>query len=1736
MKFRSLLGLWVWLWVATVPSLAQAPVITEQPPLSVFANPGDSVTLSVQATGEVVYIWRFNGFNIPQQNSATLTLPAVTPADAGSYSVFVTSVFDGSVVSRICVLEVNGPGGAVNFSNLAVDQPIYDSDGVTGLSGDGYLALLYAGATVDSLAPVGAAVPFQTGNGAGYWRGGVRNLTGIAPGSPAVVQVRIWELGKGRNFEQALTVGSKVGVSGLVRIPATGGFGEPPALPAALAGLTSFKLGPVVPLALATQPNPVETTVGGALRLQVGVAGSGVFAYQWQRNGVDIAGATSEVLERTAATVEDAGAYRVRVLSVLGTLTSRTVVVGVNEPGGKVFFDNAALRVPVTGEDGTTGLAGDGYLAQLYAGATSAELRPVSAAVPFNTGPLAGYWVGGTRSVPGIPPGSAAVVQVRVWETSAGPSFEAALAAGRPVGTSRVLALTLGGPGTGSPSGARLTGLTKFSLIHPTPPQITQALRAVPADFGQPFQLTVRASGMEPLFYDWQKNGVTLASTTNPRLEPAPAVLATAGSYTVVVRNAFGEVVSGPLALEALIPPAISVPPVAQTVVMGAPVAFTVVAGGTGPLSYQWRRDGVDIPGALDATFQIGLVQAADAGPYSVVVSNSAGFIESPAALLRIDLPPSLTAEPEDIRLDVGAYGVLGVVATGTAPLTYQWEFNGRAIPGATGREFPLTGVTSATSGAYRVRVRNSAGSALSRFALVTVVTAGGSVQFSNVGLHAPVTAADGVSSLAGDDFLAQLYAGPDLDLLQPVPGAVPFARRNAAGLWRGGTRQIPTLAPGATAVLQVRVWETAAGVSFEEARAAGHPVGISVAVPAVLGGVGEPPSLPVSLGGLLPFSLTAWTPPTITAAPTPVDLVAGQSLHLAVAAEGTAPLRYVWHRNTTILPVDGPILDVPAVTAADAGDYRVEVNNWVGRVETLPVTVGVRVPPAMVAQPQSLVRVMGAAAHFEVAVTGSLPLTFQWTKDGVDLAGAQSAVWEIPAVQTADAGAYRVRVANTAGTILSDAATLSVGVAPEIAPLPGSLAAVTGADVTLIAVVSGTAPLTYQWLKDGAPVLGGTFDRLELHAVTVADAGRYQVRVTNDFGSGLGSETRLTVETPVNLAGTAVDGYIVDATVFFDANRNGVLDPGEPHTTTDRQGKFSLDISLERFDRNHDGILDVTEGRLVRTGGVDLATGLAAEMPAVGPVGSKALGPLSSLVDAVQASAVGLSVREAEQIVAAGLNLPRELELTQIDPIAAAVAGHESARQLLNAAAQVQDTLIQVVSVVDAGGGGSDSAAASVLDSLARSLGPTGPIDLTAPDRIGQLIEQSAEREGLKLPQGLVATASQIVAEGNQTTHDAAQTGTPLEVAGRISRIQAVVQGPTADDLADAAAGRQPEAEILARNTGEQLDRQIDTRVGGDLLGTEVRPGTFSFGPEVPRVLENGQVIQALTVLRAEGNRGAVRLRVRFTADTATEGADFKALVLVVDFTDGETIRTVDLGSILVNDETPETTESLLATLELEDGAPVGAKLGDHVVTRVYIEDDDAAGSFAFATDALEVGEDGRFVRRLFVERSQGVKGTVNLMVRPRAVAGGASPGRDFDATPVPLTFGPGQRLAQVVVPVVVDDLYELNEEAGLELTLGEPSAVGATLGARQTARLVIVNDEQRAPQLRIAGRWGAGAESAGLQILGPVDQRVGIEVSDDLDDWARLSDGVIGSAGVYELPLDRARLGRFYRISAKP
>jgi hypothetical protein len=263
-------------------------------------------------------------------------------------------------------------------------------------------------------------------------------------------------------------------------------------------------------------------------------------------------------------------------------------------------------------------------------------------------------------------------------------------------------------------------------------PQILAAPAPLSATVGSSVQFSVTAAGSGTLGYQWSLNNIPISGATAPTLTLYLVNASDAGSYTVLVANAQGAVVSAPavLTIQSLfVPPFITADPSKTSATAGSPASFTVGASGNGPLTYQWLMNGSPIAGATAATLTLPAVQTSDAGTYSVTVGNAAGSVTSMGAVLSVfaeAFAPIFQYQPSTTTVTTGGTATLAVGIVGSPPITYQWSEGGVAIPGATSSSLTFSPVTAADAGVYSVVISDSAGTVTSMDAALTVDPAGG--------------------------------------------------------------------------------------------------------------------------------------------------------------------------------------------------------------------------------------------------------------------------------------------------------------------------------------------------------------------------------------------------------------------------------------------------------------------------------------------------------------------------------------------------------------------------------------------------------------------------------------------------------------------------------------------------------------------------------------------------------------------------------------------------------------------------------------------------------------------------------------------------------------------------------------------------------------------------------------------------------------------------------------------------
>ena len=419
---------------------------------------------------------------------------------------------------------------------------------------------------------------------------------------------------------------------------------------------------------------------------------------------------------------------------------------------------------------------------------------------------------------------------------------------------------------------------------------------------------------------------------------------------------------------------------------VGQTVTFAVTVEGTAPFTYQWCKNGSNITGATGASYAISGVQLADAGNYWVVVSNSVGSATSDVATLTVTaaaIAPVFTTQPASQTVTAGAAVTFTAAASGTPAPTYQWRKNGVSLAGATAASYTIACVAAGDAGTYSVVAANSAGSATSNGAVLTV-----------------------------------------------------------------------------------------------------NPVAVA---------------------------------PVFTIQPASQTVTAGAAVTFTAAANGTPAPTYQWRKNgVNLAGATAASYAIASVTTGDAGTYTVVATNSAGSATSngavLTVTAASSAPVFTV-QPASQTVAAGNPVTFVASATGTPAPTYQWRKNGRNIAGARNASYMIASVAPGDAGTYTVIATNSAGAATSKGAALTVTTsAPTFVVQPASWTVKAGASVTFTAAASGAPAPAYQWRKNGKKISGAIGASYAIASVSNASAGTYSVVATNSAGTATSSSAVLKV------------------------------------------------------------------------------------------------------------------------------------------------------------------------------------------------------------------------------------------------------------------------------------------------------------------------------------------------------------------------------------------------------------------------------------------------------------------------------------------------------------------------------------------------------------------------------------------------------------------------------------------------
>jgi len=435
----------------------------------------------------------------------------------------------------------------------------------------------------------------------------------------------------------------------------------------------TFQLIAVSAPAITTQPVGKGLALGSNYTMSVTASGT-YLHYFWTQNATNTVGGDTNKLTLTGAAYTNAGTYSVLVSNLTATVASSNAVITVQ-----------ALPV-ITAQPTATNIAATNTSLTLSVTATGDGLHY--------------QWHKGTAAI------SAATNNTLVFSSLA-PSN---------AGTYSVTITNFASSVTSS----------NALVIPAVGPAITTQPVGKGVALGSNYTLSVTASGGY-LHYFWTQNATNAVGSDTNKLTITAAAYTNAGTYSVLVSNLTGTVTSSNAIITVQVPPAITTQPASSTNQQGGTIALSVVATGDS-LSYLWTKDGKTVTNGTKITVSttntltITNARIADGGKYQVTVSNTVSSVQSSNATVVVVAPPTLTVAAPRVSVLQSASATLAVTATGTGPISYQWNFEGtNNIANATNNTYTITNMASSNAGSYQLTATNFGGSTVTNI-IVTYV------------------------------------------------------------------------------------------------------------------------------------------------------------------------------------------------------------------------------------------------------------------------------------------------------------------------------------------------------------------------------------------------------------------------------------------------------------------------------------------------------------------------------------------------------------------------------------------------------------------------------------------------------------------------------------------------------------------------------------------------------------------------------------------------------------------------------------------------------------------------------------------------------------------------------------------------------------------------------------------------------------------------------------------------------
>ncbi|PLX00651.1 MAG: hypothetical protein C0594_15455 [Marinilabiliales bacterium] len=555
------------------------------------------------------------------------------------------------------------------------------------------------------------------------------------------------------------------------------------------------------------------------------------------------------------------------------------------------------------------------------------------------------------------------------------------------------------------------------------------------------------------LSYQWQLNGIDIPEEISNELTLEGIFVDDLGQYNCIVsddcqsQSTDTATVSHDLVN-------ITIQPESQTTCPGINVTYAISATGAN-LSYQWQKDGTDIPGANNYFYIVYNAQLADTGLYNCIVTNQCFSSSSDTAYLKMENPAILT-QPTDEMICSGESITLSVEAQGYT-IDYLWKKDGSIVSGGDSNSITINAADISDEGDYICYI--------STFC-TNLVSDTASLELKDININQQP---EDLTLCLGNDASFSVSADGYMNSYQWQHNGTDITGENNA------TLNLENIAQNNQGIYNCSISNECGVIHTNEVQ--------------------------LSLDTLLIF-----------AHPSSVNICEGEDVTFSSGAfSSVSPRNFQWQKNGIDLPGEtNYYLTIPNASYSDTAEYTCIVSNLC-ETDTTNIAI-LQIDTTYISMQPSNIEVC-TNQPFTLSAEGIGPnISYRWLKNNEYIPGANSANYTVNYASEDNAGEYFCEISSNCITMHTDTVSVSIS-SITIETTSNDIIACQGDTIDFSIAASGNN-IAYQWMFNGDSISGETNSSLQLNNISTAKTGIYYCILSNNCDTIISDVMNLNIDT----------------------------------------------------------------------------------------------------------------------------------------------------------------------------------------------------------------------------------------------------------------------------------------------------------------------------------------------------------------------------------------------------------------------------------------------------------------------------------------------------------------------------------------------------------------------------------------------------------------------------------------------